>query len=60
MPPTQSYKLYHALRDNGVATKFIAYPIYGHNATDPIRQRDVQRRGTEWIEQYFRGSPGSQ
>jgi len=30
--PTQSFKLYHALRDNGVPTKFIAYPIYGHNA----------------------------
>jgi len=60
VPPTQSYKLFHALRDNGVATKFIAYPIYGHNATDPVRQRDVQRRWTEWIEQYFRASPGSQ
>jgi dipeptidyl aminopeptidase/acylaminoacyl peptidase len=52
--PTQSFKLYHALRDNGVPTKFIAYPIYGHNAADPVRQRDVQRRWIEWIEQYFR------
>lgn len=52
--PTQSFKLYHALRDNGVPTKFIAYPIYGHNAGDPVRQRDVQRRWIEWIEQYFR------
>lgn len=51
--PTQSYKLYHALKDNGVPTKFIAYPIYGHNAADPVRQRDVQRRWIEWIEQYF-------
>jgi dipeptidyl aminopeptidase/acylaminoacyl peptidase len=52
--PTQSFKLYHALKDNGVPTKFIAYPIYGHNAGDPVRQRDVQRRWMEWIEQYFR------
>jgi dipeptidyl aminopeptidase/acylaminoacyl peptidase len=51
--PTQSFKLYHALKDNGVPTKFIAYPIYGHNAADPVRQRDVQRRWIEWIEQYF-------
>ena len=51
--PTQSYKLYHALKDNGVPTKFIAYPIYGHNASDPVRQRDVQRRWIDWIEQYF-------
>ncbi|MFY9572571.1 MAG: prolyl oligopeptidase family serine peptidase, partial [Blastocatellia bacterium] len=52
--PTQSFKLYHALKDNGVPTRFIAYPIYGHNAADPVRQRDVQRRWIEWIEQYFR------
>ena len=51
--PTQSFKLYHALKDNGVPTKFIAYPIYGHNAPDPVRQRDVQRRWIEWIENYF-------
>jgi dipeptidyl aminopeptidase/acylaminoacyl peptidase len=53
VPPTQSYMLYHALRDNGVPTKFVAYPIYGHNATDPVRQRDVQRRWIGWIEQHF-------
>lgn len=52
--PTQSFKLYHALKDNGVPTKFIAYPIYGHNAGDPVRQKDVQRRWIEWIEHYFR------
>jgi dipeptidyl aminopeptidase/acylaminoacyl peptidase len=53
VPPTQSFKLYRALKDNGVPTKFIAYPIYGHNATDPVRARDVQRRWIGWIEQYF-------
>ena len=57
--PTQSYKLYHALSDNGVPTKFIAYPIYGHNAADPVRQRDVQRRWIEWIEQYFHEPPSN-
>jgi dipeptidyl aminopeptidase/acylaminoacyl peptidase len=57
--PTQSYKLYHALKDNGVPTKFIAYPIYGHNAADPVRQRDVQRRWIEWIEQYFHEPPSN-
>jgi dipeptidyl aminopeptidase/acylaminoacyl peptidase len=57
--PTQSFKLYHALKDNGVPTKFIAYPIYGHNAGDPVRQRDVQRRWIEWIEQYFHEPPSN-
>jgi dipeptidyl aminopeptidase/acylaminoacyl peptidase len=53
VPPTQSFKLYHALKDNGVPTKFIGYPIFGHNANDPVRSRDVQRRWIGWIEQYF-------
>ncbi len=55
--PTQSFKLYHALKDNGVPAKFIAYPIYGHNASDPVRQRDVQRRWIDWIDLYFREPP---
>lgn len=59
VPPMQSFKLYHALRDNGVPTKFVAYPIYGHNAGDPVRQRDVQRRWIEWIEQHFNEPPWS-
>ena len=37
VPITQSYKLYHALKDHGVPTKFIAYPMGGHNANDPVR-----------------------
>jgi dipeptidyl aminopeptidase/acylaminoacyl peptidase len=53
VPPMQSFKLYRALKDNGVPTKFIGYPIFGHNANDPVRQRDVQRRWIGWIEQYF-------
>ncbi len=50
---TQSYQLYHALLDNGVETEFIAYPLYGHNAQDPVHQRDVQRRWLDWIERHF-------
>ena len=57
---SQGFKLYHALKDNGVETKFIAYPIPGHNAADPVRQRDVQRRWIEWIEQHFNDRSSSQ
>lgn len=53
VPITQSYKLFHALRDFGVTTQFVAYPIAGHNAADPVRQRDVQRRWMGWLEQYL-------
>lgn len=53
VPIVQSYKLFHALKDHGVTTSFVAYPIYGHNATDPVRQLDVQRRWIGWLEQHF-------
>lgn len=53
---TQSYKLFHALKDAGVTTQFFAYPISGHNAADPVRQRDVQRRWVEWLERFLNPS----
>lgn len=50
---TQSYKLYHALKDNQVPVQFIAYPIAGHSPTDPVRSRDVHRRWIEWFARHF-------
>ena len=52
--PTQAYKLFHALKDNGVVTRFFAYPIPGHNAADPVRARDTWRRWLEWLEDYLK------
>jgi dipeptidyl aminopeptidase/acylaminoacyl peptidase len=57
VPTTQSFKLYHALRAAGVPTRFIAYPIPGHNAQDPVRQRDVAERWVGWFELYFSDNP---
>ena len=54
VPVTQSYKLFHALRDNGVATRFIAYPVSGHFPGDPVRARDVLKRWLAWLDQYLR------
>ncbi len=55
VPISQSFRLYHALVDNGVTTKFIGYPVYGHSPTDPVHQRDVSRRYVEWLKQYLDG-----
>ena len=52
---TQAYKLYHALRDNGVTTQFIAYPVPGHFPADPLRARDVYKRWTGWLAVYLNG-----
>ena len=53
MPITQSFQLYHALRDNGVITQFIAYPVSGHSPTDPVHSRDVDRRWTAWLAKHL-------
>jgi dipeptidyl aminopeptidase/acylaminoacyl peptidase len=50
---TQAYKLYHALKDNGVTVKFVAIPVSGHFPSDPIRTRDIWRRWTAWLVQYL-------
>ncbi|MCZ6869657.1 MAG: prolyl oligopeptidase family serine peptidase [Gammaproteobacteria bacterium] len=50
---TQSYKLYHALKDNDVRVQFIAYPIAGHVPGDPVHAQDVYQRWLDWIEADF-------
>ncbi|HEX9729693.1 MAG TPA: S9 family peptidase [Gemmatimonadales bacterium] len=49
VPVTQSYKLFHALRDNGVETRFILYPGRTHFPGDPVRSLDVFRNWVEWV-----------
>ena len=51
---TQSYKLFHALKDNGVETRFFAYPVSGHFPADPARRKDVYRRWLGWLEDHLR------
>jgi len=55
--PTQSYKLFRALRDNAVATQFVVYPTDGHWPAGPVRRRDVYRRWLDWIDEHFRPDP---
>jgi len=54
VPITQSYQLYHALKDNGVTVKFIAYPVPGHFPGDPVRSQDVFSRWLSWLDQYLK------
>jgi len=53
VPVSQSFELYHALKDNGVPTIFFAYPVGGHSPSDPVRQRDVDRRWIGWLKEYL-------
>jgi dipeptidyl aminopeptidase/acylaminoacyl peptidase len=54
VPITESYQLYHALKDNGVTVRFVAYPIPGHLPGDPVRRRDVYSRWLGWLDQYLK------
>ena len=59
VPISQSYKLYHALKDNGVTTRFIAWPIAAHNASDPVRQKELFKYWIGWMDNYLQpGNPG--
>jgi len=54
VPPTQSYRLYHSLKDRGVPASMVAYPVPGHFPGDPIRSQDVYRRWAEWLDKYLK------
>lgn len=54
VPITQSYRYYHALRDNGVTVEFIGYPLPGHSPSDPVHQKDVDRRWIAWLAKYLK------
>jgi dipeptidyl aminopeptidase/acylaminoacyl peptidase len=54
VPIPQSFEMYHALKDNGVTTRFIAYPVGGHFPGDPVRAADVMTRWMNWINQYLK------
>jgi len=54
VPATQSFEMYHALKDNGVEVKFVAYPVGGHFPGDPVRSADLYRRWVEWIKTHFK------
>jgi len=54
VPVTQSYKLYHALKDNGTKTKFIGWPVAAHNASDPITLRERDKAWLDWLTEHLK------
>jgi dipeptidyl aminopeptidase/acylaminoacyl peptidase len=58
VPPTHSFKLFRALRENGVETKLVLYPTAGHAPVGPVRERDAWRRQLEWVNQHMRRDEG--
>jgi dipeptidyl aminopeptidase/acylaminoacyl peptidase len=54
VPISQSYGMYHALKDNNVPVKFVAYPASGHFPSDPVRQKDLFRRWVAWLDEQLK------
>lgn len=54
VPVSQSYILYHALKEHGVPVQFTVFPRYGHFPTDPVGQESVMRSWSGWIDRWMK------
>ena len=54
VPITQSYAVFHALTDNHVPVKFIAWPESGHEVSGPVRTDDLYRMWLDWYDHYLK------
>ncbi len=54
VPIVNSYEMYHALRDNGVHTRFFVYPADTHFPGDIVRTSDVYGRWVDWMVKYLK------
>jgi len=57
VPPSQAMSLYHAMKDNGVETEFIAFPGRMHSSSDPANSRERTRLWIDWVKRHLESSP---
>ena len=57
VPPSQAMSLYHAMKDNGVETEFIAFPGRTHNSSDPVNSRERTRLWVDWVKRHLENAP---
>jgi dipeptidyl aminopeptidase/acylaminoacyl peptidase len=53
VPATESYELYHALRDRGVPVRFVAIPDAHHFPSHPAQIEGYYRVTLDWVERYL-------
>jgi dipeptidyl aminopeptidase/acylaminoacyl peptidase len=53
VPASESFELYHALRDRGVPVSFIAIPQAHHFPSDPLHIEGYDRVTLQWVERYL-------
>ncbi len=54
VPVTQSFRMYHTLKDNGKDVRFIGIPVDGHNPSDIVRRMERDRLWVDWADRYLR------
>ena len=57
VPPAQAMALYHAMKDNGVETEFVAFPGRTHSSSDPANSRERTRLWIDWVQRHLDGAP---
>jgi dipeptidyl aminopeptidase/acylaminoacyl peptidase len=51
---TNSFEFFHALRDNGIPVKFVAYPVVGHFPPDPVHQLQAYSDWSGWMVEHLK------
>jgi dipeptidyl aminopeptidase/acylaminoacyl peptidase len=51
---TNSFEFFHALRDNGLPVKFIAFPVVGHFPPDPVHQLMAYTDWSGWMVEHLK------
>jgi dipeptidyl aminopeptidase/acylaminoacyl peptidase len=54
VPATQSFEMYHVLKDHHVPVRFVGIPVDGHFPSDPIRRHDVYALWTSWLADHLK------
>ena len=54
VPITQSYALYHALRDNRVPVRFAVFPAATHGPADPRQTAELTTLWLDWLDAHLR------
>lgn len=53
VPPTQAFALYHAMKDNGVETEFVAFAGRTHASGDPVNAMERNRLWVDWVRRHI-------
>jgi dipeptidyl aminopeptidase/acylaminoacyl peptidase len=54
VPITQSYALYHALRDNRVPVRFAVFPAATHGPDGPRQTAELTKLWLDWLDAYLK------